>query len=104
MSSLLERVPAADAIVNGYYTLSTDEVLNTTDENGSQMWAAGGIISTAEDMAKYAAALQSDSLFREPDSLAQMTAFNDQPMLPFRVYSLGVGRFIDEPLGWGRRF
>ncbi len=67
-SSLLEGVPEDGAIVNGYYTLPSGEVLNTTNENGSQMWAAGGIISTAEDMAKYASALSAGTLFEDLDS------------------------------------
>ncbi|MFN2138863.1 MAG: amidase family protein [Candidatus Promineifilaceae bacterium] len=100
-SSLLEGVPEDGAIVNGYYTLPSGEVLNTTDENGSQMWAAGGIISTAEDMAKYAAALLSGSLFQDFDSTIQMTDFGDEFVGTFSGYGLGVGKWSDEPLAWG---
>lgn len=100
-SSLLEGVPEDGAIVNGYYTLPSGEVLNTTDENGSQMWAAGGIISTAEDMAKYAAALSAGMLFTDIDSFVQMTTFGDELVPPFLAYGLGVGKFSEEPLAWG---
>jgi D-alanyl-D-alanine carboxypeptidase len=100
-SSLLEGVPEDGAIVNGYYTLPSGEALNTTDENGSQMWAAGGIISTAEDMAKYAAALSGGSLFQNIDSYIQMTDFGDELVGSFSGYGLGVGKWFDEPLAWG---
>jgi amidase len=100
-SSLLEGVPEDGAIVNGYYTLPSGEVLNTTDENGSQMWAAGGIISTAEDMAKYAAALSNGSQFQDIDSYIQMTDFGDEFVASFSGYGLGVGKWSDEPFAWG---
>lgn len=100
-SSLLEGVPEDGAIVNGYYTDELGQTTNTTKENGSQMWAAGGIISTAEDMAKYAAALSGGSLFQDFDSFIQMTDFGDEYVASFIGYGLGVGQFSEEPLAWG---
>ncbi|MCB9149297.1 MAG: serine hydrolase [Caldilineaceae bacterium] len=71
-SALLEGVPAAGQIVDGYYTPPSGALMNTTRWNGSQGWAAGGIISTAADMAAYAKALDSGQLFHDPDSSAAL--------------------------------
>jgi D-alanyl-D-alanine carboxypeptidase len=99
-SFLLEGVPQKGQIVQGYYTLN-GEVKNVTAWNGSQGWAGGGIVSTAEDMAKYAAGLSSGALFKDPASLEQYLAFGDGFVAIFDGYGLGVGRWLREPLAWG---
>ena len=48
----------------------------------------------AEDLALYTEALASEALFSDPDSLAQMTAFQEVDPLKFGLmtsYGLGVG-------------
>lgn len=100
-TSLLNDVPAEGAFVNGYYTLENGTVVDVTNWNGSQGWAGGSIVSTAEDMAKYAAGLASGSVFADPASLEQLTAFGDGAVGPFSSYGLGVGTWSTEPLAWG---
>ncbi|MCB0086629.1 MAG: serine hydrolase [Caldilineaceae bacterium] len=100
-SALLAGVPAAGQIVDGYYMQPSGALMNTTQWNGSQGWAAGGIISTAADMAAYAKALDSGQLFHDPDSSAALIDFGGQPILPFLAYGLGIGKFSDDPLAWG---
>jgi D-alanyl-D-alanine carboxypeptidase len=72
-TELLEGVPYPDSIVDGYYAFPYD--VNTTEWNGSQGWAAGGIISSAPDMAKFARALMDGELFIDPATLDLMTDF-----------------------------
>ena len=98
-SFLLEGVPAAGEIVDGYYT-NMGETMNTTAWNASQGWAAGGIVSTAEDMARFAEALDAGTLFQDIQSTVELTNFG-KPVLPFLAYGLGVGKFSDEPFAWG---
>jgi D-alanyl-D-alanine carboxypeptidase len=102
-SFLLEDVPEPGSIVQGYYSPGMgQERLNTTNENGSQMWAAGGIVSTAEDMAKYVQGLASGELFQEPAAMEQMLDFGDQPVAYFSGYGLGIGKYDSPNLNaWG---
>ena len=44
----------------------------TTDWNMSQGWAAGGVISTVDDMHVFIEALVRGGLFQSPDTLAEM--------------------------------
>ena len=100
-SFLLEGVPEDGQIVQGYYTIEPGNVKKVTNWNGSQGWAGGGIISTAEDMAKYTVGLYSGVLFSDPESLKQFLAFGDGLVADFDGYGLGVGRWSREPLAWG---
>jgi D-alanyl-D-alanine carboxypeptidase len=100
-SFLLEGVPGKGQIVQGYYTDESGKVKNVTAWNGSQGWAGGSIVSTAEDMAKYAAGLSSGAVFKDPASLEQLLAFGDGVVAFFDGYGLGVGRFSREPFAWG---
>ncbi len=100
-SFLLESVPEEGQIVQGYYTLAPDDVKNVTSWNGSQGWAGGAIVSTAEDMAKYAAGLASGALFKDSASLEQFLAFGDGTVANFDGYGLGVGRWSRDPFAWG---
>jgi D-alanyl-D-alanine carboxypeptidase len=99
-SFLLESVPEEGQIIQGYYTLDDGTVKNVTAWNGSQGWAGGGIVSTAEDVAKYAAGLASGTLFQDPASLGQMLSFDDGFIYP-GGYGLGVGQKSTDPLSWG---
>ena len=106
----LEAVPASGQIVQGYYTAKSEdeeetELVNVTDWNTSQGWTAGGIVSTAEDMALYTEGLASGALFEDPDSLVQMKAFKEvDPMTSglLSAYGLGIGVFpLKAAQGWG---
>lgn len=100
-SYLLTSLPEKGSFVNGYFTMKSGTVADVTNWNGSQGWAGGSIVSTVEDMAKYAAGLASGSVFKDPASIEQMIAFGDGAVGPFDAYGLGVGRWSEEPFGWG---
>ena len=78
---------------------------NATDWNATQAWTAGAIASNAEDMALYTEALASGELFSDPDSLAQMTDFQEVDPIKFGLmtsYGLGVGVFpLEAAEAWG---
>ena len=95
-SFLLAGVPEAGQIIQGYYTMDDGEVKNVTAWNGSQGWAGGGIVSTAEDMAKYAAGLADETLFQDSASLDQMLTFDDGFIFPG---GYGLGQFCARPRG-----
>jgi D-alanyl-D-alanine carboxypeptidase len=96
---LPEGIPEDGQLAEGYFTAEggddeAAELVNATDWNVSQGWTAGAIASTAEDMARYTEALASGALFSDPDSLAQMTAFQKVDPVKFGLmtgYGLGVG-------------
>jgi D-alanyl-D-alanine carboxypeptidase len=100
-SYLLQGVPEAVDFVRGYYTLKSGEAVDVSNWNGSQGWSGGSIVSTAEDMAKYAEGLASGSVFKDPASLEQLTTFGDGQVGPFSNYGLGVGVWSQEPFAWG---
>ena len=100
-SYLLNSVPEKGSFVNGYYTMKSGTVADVTNWNGSQGWSGGSIVSTVEDMAKYAAGLASGTVFKDPASLEQMTAFGDGSVGPFSGYGLGVGIWSQYPFAWG---
>ena len=72
----IEDVPDAGEITAGYWWMDDGDIINTTDWNVSQGWAAGGIAMTAEDLLTYAKALSAGELFKDPDSLTQMLTFD----------------------------
>ena len=98
-TTLPEGVPEKGLLADGYFTAEGEddeaaELVNATDWNVSQGWTAGAIVSTAEDMALYTEALASGALFSDPDSLAQMTDFQEVDPLKLGLmtgYGLGVG-------------
>jgi len=100
-SFLLEGIPEDGQIIKGYYTMEDGSIKNVTAWNGSQGWAGGGIVSTAEDMAKYTSGLSRFALFKDPASLEQYITFGDGFVALFDGYGLGVGRWSKDPLAWG---
>lgn len=107
---LLNGSPQAGQVAQGYFVPESEEdekpeYANVTDWNASQGWAGGGIVSTAEDMAAYIAALSSGELFDDPDSLVQMTAFNEVDPAKAGLltdYGLGLGVFpVEFAHAWG---
>jgi D-alanyl-D-alanine carboxypeptidase len=98
---LIEGVPQEGEITaQGYWWLEDGEVLNTTNWNASQGWAAGAVAMTAEDLAAYGEALAAGDLFQNEDSLGQMLDF-DEDALYVVGGSYGLG-LIDFDNGyWG---
>ena len=76
----INGVPEAGSITDGYWWKKDGTRLNTTNWNVSQGWAAGANAMTAADLATYGKALAAGELFQDPDSLAQMLAFDDRAM------------------------
>lgn len=104
-TELLEGIPYPDNIVDGYFVFPYD--INTTEWNGSQGWSAGGIISTAADMAKFAQALMTGTLFNDPATLSVMTEFIEvsENGAVGSVGGIGYGTGLIEfaPGLWGHR-
>lgn len=73
----------------------------TTDWNMSQGWAAGAVVSTAEDMHVFIEALVRGELFRSPETLALMkdTVPTTHPAL--LGYGIGLARKGDNLWGHG---
>ncbi|WP_218961146.1 serine hydrolase domain-containing protein [Ruegeria sediminis] len=63
--------------------------IETTDWNMSQGWAAGGVISTAPDMAMFVEALAAGSLFEQAGTLAAMQE-GVQAQFPILTYGTGL--------------
>lgn len=104
-SELLEGVPYPDSIVDGYFVFPYD--IETTEWNGTQGWAAGGIISTAADMAKFAQALMTGALFDDPATLNVMTDFievsENEAVGTVGGTGYGTGLIEFAPGLWGHR-
>jgi D-alanyl-D-alanine carboxypeptidase len=83
-----------DEVVNGYYTIPDGRIVDVTAWNLTQGGAAGGIISTAADMARYAGALMHGKLFQKNATLEEMTGFTtltiEQGGGFFAGYGLGL--------------
>jgi D-alanyl-D-alanine carboxypeptidase len=90
-SFLLSGVPEPGQTVDGHFTFGDGIRRNMTRWNASQGWAAGGIVSTAEDMARYVDGLATGALFSDAASLQQMLDFGDGPVSSYSGYGLGVG-------------
>jgi D-alanyl-D-alanine carboxypeptidase len=93
-SFLLEGVPAPGQIVHGYYRGEGGELVDSTGWNASQGWAAGAIVSTAEDMGRFVRSLIGGDLFRDPQTLDEMLDLKDIPPARqaggYARYGLGV--------------
>ena len=102
---LPEGVPEEGQIAQGYFLAESGDLENATNWNVSQAWTAGAIVSTAEDMALFTEALASGTLFSDPDSLAQMTEFQEVDPVKFGLmtgYGLGLGVMpLDAAQAWG---
>jgi D-alanyl-D-alanine carboxypeptidase len=90
-SFLLSGVPEPGQTVDGHFTFGDGIRRNMTRWNASQGWAAGGIVSTAADMARYVDGLATGALFNDAASVQQMLEFGDGPVSSYSGYGLGVG-------------
>ncbi len=102
-AALIEGVPEPGEITDGYWWTEDGEILNTTNWNVSQGWAAGGNAMTAEELLTYAKGLSAGELFQDPDSLAQMLTFDPNGMGGQAPYGLGLMDFslAGAPGYWG---
>ena len=98
-TSYLEGSPEPGSIVDGYYAISGDELTNMTNWNATQGGAAGAIVSTAEDMARFIGGLVGGELL-QGTSLDDMFDFRELDISEgggvFAGYGLGVIDFRDK--------
>lgn len=73
-TSYLEGSPAPGSSVDGYYNVPDVGLTNMTGWNATQGGAAGAIVSTAEDMARFIDGLFGGKIFANPATLNEMTA------------------------------
>ncbi len=92
-TSYLEGSPEPGSQVDGYYAVPGGELTNMTGWNATQGGAAGGIVSTAEDMARFARGLFGGGLFQDDATLAEMIDFRELD------YGEGGGVFAGYGLG-----
>lgn len=97
-TSYLQGSPEPGAVADGYTKLpATGELAEMTNWNASQAGAAGAIVSTVEDIARYIEALFGGELFQQPQSLAEVLAFTpldtEQGMFFMNGYGLGLLNF-----------
>jgi D-alanyl-D-alanine carboxypeptidase len=96
---LLTGVPEPGSIANGYLAYPFD--VNTTDWNGTQGWAAGAIVSTATDLAKFANAFMKGQLFQDPATLQVMQNWVGTTSAGGLGYGIGLIEML--PGVWGHR-
>ncbi|WP_086847520.1 serine hydrolase domain-containing protein [Amycolatopsis kentuckyensis] len=82
------------------YARSGDDVVDVTELDPSWGWAAGQLISTPGDLARFSRALLDGRLLPAPQ-LAEMRKTVDAPLLPGWRYGLGV---FSVPLSCGGRY
>jgi D-alanyl-D-alanine carboxypeptidase len=92
-SSYLERSPKPGSIVDGYYKVPKGQLTDMTNWNATQGGAAGAIVSTAEDMARFIKGLFGGELFQKEETLSEMTDFRELD------YGEGGGIFAGYGLG-----
>jgi hypothetical protein len=98
---LIEGVPQPGQITtDGYWWNPDGSLVNTTNWNGSQGWAAGANAMTASDLATYGQGLAAGKLFKNPDSLKQMLTFDDRSLMSLGM-SYGLGLFNVGNGYWG---
>jgi D-alanyl-D-alanine carboxypeptidase len=88
---LIEDVPQEGEITTkGYHFTKDGKIIDATNWNLSQAWAAGALTMTAEDLLIYAKALSAGELFQNPDSLQEMLTFDPNGMEGKMPYGLGL--------------
>jgi D-alanyl-D-alanine carboxypeptidase len=98
-SFLWNDVPQADfGLPEAYYTAPFDQ--DTITWNMSQGWAAGAVISTADDMSVFIRALLNGELFNNDDTLALMQETNFAESL-LANYGLGIMSGLGQGDTWG---
>jgi D-alanyl-D-alanine carboxypeptidase len=76
---------------------------NVSDWNMSQGWAAGGVISTADDMHLFIQGLLTGELFNDDQTLASMQEDPIHSTDYLYDYGLGINREEDQGNTWGHR-
>ena len=75
--------------------------LETTEWNMSQGWAAGGVISTPDDMARFMRALTQGKLFKDTSTFDKMLNGGGPAEFPFATYGIGIGEKVKGAVGHG---
>ncbi len=98
----LEGVPQEGEISTHGYWWEGDEILDTTNWNASQGWAAGAAAMTAADLATYGQALAAGELFQDPETLQEMLTFDPDALQVLGTpYGLGLFDVAGDGSVWG---
>jgi CubicO group peptidase (beta-lactamase class C family) len=101
-ATFIEDIPTEEQVTSkGYAFNSEDEIVDTTDWNASQGWAAGALAMNATDLLTFAKAFGASELFQNPDTLKTMLEFNPNGMDGLLPYGLGVMDFSQAEGGEG---
>lgn len=100
---LIDSVPAPGELTTKAYVWSEDgDMIDATDWNASQAWAAGAVAMTAADLATYAHALSEGQFFHNPETLATMLEFNPVALIAIGApYGMGLMDFAGDGTVWG---
>lgn len=98
----LEGVPQEGEITTHGYWWQGDEIIDTTNWNASQGWAAGAAAMTTEDLATYGKALAAGELFQNPETLNEMLTFDPAAISMLGTpYGLGLFDVAGDGSVWG---
>ena len=98
----LEGVPQEGQITTHGYWWQGDEIIDTTNWNASQGWAAGAAAMTAADLATYGRALAAGELFQDPETLQEMLTFDPAALQVLGApYGLGLLDAAGDGSVWG---
>jgi D-alanyl-D-alanine carboxypeptidase len=101
-ASFIEDIPTENQLTShGYAVTSDGKIVDTTDWNASQAWAAGALAMNAADLLTFARAFAAGELFQNPDTLAAMLDFNPNALGGLIPYGLGVMDFSQAEGGEG---
>jgi D-alanyl-D-alanine carboxypeptidase len=93
-SFALDEKLATPPAARGYLPDTHGKLLDSTSWNASAVWAAGAMVSTADDLMRFHKALLTGSLLPPPRLAEMLTFLADAPI----AYGLGIYR-IDTPCG-----
>jgi D-alanyl-D-alanine carboxypeptidase len=96
-STYLETATTPNDYVAGYQTVGQDQLVSLAGSNSSFAWAAGGLISTVDDVGRLAEAIFTGELLTD-GSYVEMFTFVPDPHRDDRDYGMGVFR-IRTPAG-----
>lgn len=98
----LEGVPQEGEITTHGYWWQGDNIVDTTNWNASQGWAAGAAAMTAADLATYGKALAAGELFQNPETLNEMLTFDPAAISMLGTpYGLGLFDVAGDGSVWG---
>jgi D-alanyl-D-alanine carboxypeptidase len=97
---LWNGVPEAEfGLPKAYY--EAPYTIETSEWNMSQGWAAGGVISTPDDMARFMLSLKNGKLFNNASTFEEMVSGGGSARFPFMTYGIGIGKKAEGVVGHG---